>query len=225
MFPESSLLPISALQHLLFCERQCALIHVERLWAENRLTTEGKVLHERVDTPTSETRHDVHLARHLSIRSLEFGISGIADMVEYHRASDGVALAGQSGLWLPYPIEYKRGKPKENHIDEVQLCAQVLCLEEMHSVSIGEGAFYYGTTHRRVVVAIDEALRSLTASAIERLREIVSATKLPSAEFTPKCRNCSLIDLCMPQISGEAALGGRYWKKFFGEEDSPCANC
>ena len=130
MFTEDNLLPISALQHLLFCERQCALIHLERAWQENRLTAEGRIMHERVHEGGDETRRDVRIVRGLRLRSLALGLVGIADVVEFHRAADGVAVPESAGTWRPFPVEYKRGRPKSEPWDAVQLCAQALCLEE-----------------------------------------------------------------------------------------------
>jgi CRISPR-associated exonuclease Cas4 len=139
MYVEDDLLPISALQHLLFCERQCALIHVEQVWAENRLTVEGRHLHERVDGGEHETRGGLRTARALPIRSLRLGLAGRADVVEFH-ASEGAA-----GPPRVVPVEYKRGRPKSHRADEVQLCAQALCLEEMLGVHVAAGALFYGT--------------------------------------------------------------------------------
>ncbi|MFH1130231.1 MAG: CRISPR-associated protein Cas4 [Pseudomonadota bacterium] len=226
LFDESDLLPISALQHFVFCERQCALIHLERLWAENRLTSEGRILHERADKPSHETRHDVHVARHMSIRSLRLGLAGIADIVEYYRVgpeSQGIALSGHTGLWMPYPVEYKRGRPKKDMSDEIQLCAQVLCLEEMHDVIIAEGALFYGTSCRRHTVVINTKIRKNTEKIVEALRNLIGKTKLPEATFAPKCRNCSLVDLCMPQVLGRAHDASAYWTRFYLQEET-CEN-
>src|ERR1700681_2652308 len=135
MFTEDDLLPLSALQHLLFCERQAALIHLEQMWAETGLTVEGTHLHERVDNARGESGGDVRIARALPLRSLRLGLSGRADLVELHLVSadtsgePGAVLPGISGEWRPFPVEYKRGRPKAHHADEVQLCAQALCLE------------------------------------------------------------------------------------------------
>ncbi len=175
---EDDLLPISALQHLVFCERQWGLIHLEQIWAENRLTLEGKHLHERVDESETESRGGVRTARALALRSLRLGLSGRADVVEFLRmeadegpvdgADDGVsgavALPGVAGLWRPFPVEYKRGKPKPDRCDEVQLCAQALCLEEMLDTEIPRGALFYGQPRRRQEVAFDPELRALTES-------------------------------------------------------------
>ena len=140
MYTEDDLLPISGLQHLLFCERQCALIHLEQVWAENRLTVEGKNMHDRVHEREAESRPGIRIVRALRLRSLRLGLTGMADVVEFHLDS-GVRSQG-----LPFPVEYKRGKPKADYSDSVQLCAQAICLEEMLSCTIPAGALFYGTT-------------------------------------------------------------------------------
>jgi CRISPR-associated exonuclease Cas4 len=154
MFPESSLIPLSALQHLAFCERQCALIHIEQAWEENRLTAEGRLMHERVHEQDSESRGDLYIVRGLKLRSLKLGLTGVADVVEFHRGeTGGVTILGKKGEWRPFPVEYKRGKPKKDSCDEVQLCGQAMCLEEMLGITIGSGALYYGSQHKRHDVA------------------------------------------------------------------------
>jgi CRISPR-associated exonuclease Cas4 len=163
-FCEDDLLPLSALQHLMFCERQCALIHVEQVWADNRLTVEGTHLHRKADSGEAESRGDVRTTRGVPLRSLRLGLIGKADVVELHRMH-----SGGKEKWLPFPVEYKRGKPKPDRSDEVQLCAQALCLEEMLGVEIATGALFYGTTRRREDVAFDHELRAETESAAARL--------------------------------------------------------
>ena len=149
---EADLIPLSALQHYLYCKRQCALIHIERLWAENRFTAEGRVLHERTHTPGAETRHAAKTVRAMPVRSFRLSITGVTDVVELHE---------QEGRLQPYPIEYKRGRPKAHRADEVQLCAQAKALEEMFGTSVPEGALFYGKTRRRQRVALDAELRAL----------------------------------------------------------------
>jgi CRISPR-associated exonuclease Cas4 len=190
-FEEEALLPISALQHLLFCERQCALIHIEGLWAENRLTVEGRHLHERADSGTSELRDGVRIARSLSIRSLRLGLVGRADGVEL--------LVNAGGrVRRAVPVEYKRGRPKRDDSDRVQLCAQAMCLEEMLDLTIAEGALYYGQTRRRTSVPFDAALRAVTVRAAARLHAMVQAGETPPAVRMAKCDKCSLVELCLP---------------------------
>lgn len=207
MIADDELIMISALQHYLFCRRQCALIHVEGAWSENYLTATGRQFHERVDRVGGETRKDVHLATALRLVSTRLGITGVADMVEFHRVENetenGVRvaskLAGRTGWWRPFLVEYKRGRPKGHRADEVQLCAQALCLEEMLTVSVPSGALFYGETRRRVDVCFDEELRRLTHVTIRNVRELISSGVTPSPEETKGCTSCSLFELCRPE--------------------------
>ena len=207
MIADDELIMISALQHYLFCRRQCALIHVEGAWSENYLTAAGRLLHERVDRVAGETRKDIHLATALRLVSTRLGITGVADMVEFHRVEceteNGVRVASKltrrEGWWRPFPVEYKRGKPKEHRADEAQLCAQTLCLEEMTGVSIPRGALFYGETRRRVDVCFDEELRRLTCDTIRNVRELISSGVVPPPEETKGCASCSLFELCRPK--------------------------
>ena len=181
-------LPISALQHWLFCPRQCALIHVERLWEENRLTVEGRVLHERADAGRPESRRGTRILRSVQIASFRLGLHGVADVVEIQEDR-------------PYPIEYKRGRPKAHRADEVQLCAQALCLEEMTGLSVPEGALFYGERQRRTVVSFDRSLRNLTERTVTDLRDSFFRADLPQPIYDEaKCDACSLKGLCCPQM-------------------------
>ena len=214
MFPEDDLLPLSGLQHLLFCERQWALIHIEQQWAENRLTEEGRVLHDRVHESGTEARPDVVVARSLRVRSLRLGLSGETDVVEFQRAavqqSGAIQLEGRAGWWTPFPVEYKRGRPKQDAWDEVQLCAQALCLEEMFGVPIPAGALFYGTKRRRTPVDFDLPLRQLTESLARRMHELYSARTTPPAVYEKKCESCSLMERCMPRMSNRRRDVARY---------------
>jgi CRISPR-associated exonuclease Cas4 len=185
---EDALIPLSALQHHLFCPRQCALIHVEGLWAEDAATAEGRILHERPDSGTRESRPGVRIARGIALRSIALGVSGRADVVEFHGRPP-----------IPFPVEYKRGKPKRHRADEVQLCAQAICLEEMCGTDVPQGALFYGTTRRRLTVAFDATLRSLTARVAAEARDNIAAQRTPPPVFTPSCKRCSLVELCQPQ--------------------------
>jgi CRISPR-associated exonuclease Cas4 len=205
---DESLVMISALQHYLFCPRQCALIHVEGVWSENYLTAAGRVMHERVDGKVRETRRDIHLATSLRLVSNRLGVMGVADMVEFHKLDApkdvegriiGAVLPGRKGFWRPFPVEYKRGAPKSHQADEVQLCAQAMCLEEMLGVSVKEGALYYGEMRRRTAVAFDDVLRKLTEDTARGVHELLSSHKTPEACWTKGCRACSLLDVCRPE--------------------------
>lgn len=185
---EADLIPISALQHMLYCPRQCALIHLEQHWAENRYTAEGRVLHARVDSGTTESRPLARVERSVPVRSLRLGLAGIVDVVEI-----------QSDRSL-YPIEYKRGRPKSHRADEVQLCAQALCLEEMLDIQVSEGALFYGRSRRRKPVEFDRQLRQITERVASDTRSMIEAGRTPLPEYEPrKCDACSLNEFCQPR--------------------------
>ena len=198
-FSESDLLPLSGLQHVVFCERQFALIHVEQVWEENVLTVEGRHLHEQVDDGEAESRGNVRVVRGVPLRSLSLGLSGRADVVELHRDPNGVPLKGLKGYWRPYPVEYKRGRPKSHQADEVQVCAQGMCLEEMLNVDVPAGALFYGRPRRRTEVLFDIALRELVRAAAVRIHELVERRETPRAIREPKCDHCSLLETCQPE--------------------------
>jgi CRISPR-associated exonuclease Cas4 len=192
MEPESDLIPLSALQHYLFCPRQCALIHVEQAWSENVFTAEGRLLHEATAAPGAEKRRGVRTVMAMPVVSRRLGVSGVADVVEMHHDADG--------RWRPYPVEYKRGKPKAHRADEVQLCAQAIALEEMFEVELAEGALFYGETRRRTTVTLDADLRALTAQVAAEAHATISRGATPPAVFAKrKCGACSLIELCRPK--------------------------
>lgn len=227
VYDEDDLLPVSALQHLVFCERQCALIYIERVWKDNLLTIEGSHLHDRTHKsgPEREVRGNVVITRGLPLRSFQLGVSGIGDVVEFHRASgtseseeprglfSSVCLSGLRGLWVPFPVEYKRGKPKADECDEVQICAQAMCLEEMLRVRVPEGSLFYGKTQRRHDVQFSPDLRHATVSAALRLHELFDGQRTPKVEREPKCRSCSLLDICRPDITGSQRSVARYLRR------------
>jgi CRISPR-associated exonuclease Cas4 len=196
-------LPLSGLQHLIFCERQFALIHVEQLWAENALTTSGRVLHERADLPGQSRSRDVKTVRALQIRSDRLRLSGRADVVEFRRE------AGPDGLeiWRPFPVEYKLGRPKTGGADEVQLCAQAICLEEATGLEVPHGALFYGKTRRRKEVEFTPQLRARVVAAANRAHELFDARLTPLATRHKGCDSCSLLDLCLPQVTADRAHG------------------
>lgn len=194
-YGDDDLLMISALQHILFCERQCALIHVEQIWDENVFTTRGEIMHAKAHEGGTEYRDGVRIERGVPLRSNALGLVGKSDVVEFHK--------DENGALVPFPVEYKLGKPKSNKCDEVQLCAQAICLEEMLDVHIPAGALFYGKTKRRMDVVFDSDLRAITADAAERLRQIVEGGITPPAVYDKrKCDNCSLLDMCLPKKSG-----------------------
>lgn len=216
-YPESDLLPLSALQHLVFCPRQCALIYLEQAWEENALTAEGRILHERADAAKPEWKGGIRIVRSLRLRSLRLGLTGVADVVEFHPVieegvtlpagsggtirREGVRVPGMRGEWEPFPVEYKRGKPKKDDSDRVQLCAQGLCLEEMLGARLPGGALFYGESRRRLDVAFDAKLRVRTEAVAAELHGLIARGATPSAVFEPKCKQCSLIEICLPEAT------------------------
>lgn len=221
MFSESDLLPLSALQHLAFCERQCCLIHIEQAWAENRLTAEGRILHERVHGQEAESRGDVYIVRGLKMHSLALGLTGVADVVEFHRTEDeaGIKLSGKKGVWITFPVEYKRGKPKSDRSDEVQLCGQAMCLEEMLDCRIERGALYYGAQHKRHEVVFDAILREETGRMACRLHELIAGGVTPPAVYEKRCEQCSLIDVCMPEAGRKNV--SKYMEEVLTADETP----
>ncbi len=208
MYSEDDLLPLSALQHIVFCPRQCALIHVEQLWAENRLTAEGRIMHERVHDERRESRGDVRIEYGVALRSLRLGLIGKADVIEYHRNTEDSMQS-----WIPFPVEYKRGRPKKDDSDRVQLCAQALCLEEMLDVTICSGALFYGKTRRRVDVVFNDALRHKTEETARRVHELINAGKTPEPVYSKKCDSCSFIGVCLPKNVGKQKSARKYLDK------------
>ncbi len=200
---------LSALQHWLFCPRQYGLIHLERLWEENLFTAEGRLLHEKADSGHGESRSGLKVLRTVEIASEAHGLFGVADVVE---------LRGG----VPYPVEYKRGRPKFHHADEVQLCAQALCLEEMFSCSIPEGALFYGKTRRRQTIALDGKLRELTLTAAQEVRDCRTSGILPPAKYDPaRCSACSLVDQCRPKVLSKNREVASWLRKAVARMDVP----
>ncbi len=205
MYSEDELLALSGLQHFAFCQRQWALIHLEQQWVENRLTAEGRVLHERVHESTEEARGDLVVVRGLPVHSLRLGLSGQTDVVEFSRVSGGeegtsVQLVGRVGWWRMQPVEYKRGKAKREACDRVQLCAQALCLEEMFGVTVREGALFYGTPRRRTGVAFDARLRDQTEGLAAKMHSMWKGGVTPAAVYFKGCESCSLKERCLPEM-------------------------
>lgn len=230
MYTEDNLLLISALQHLAFCERQWGLMYLENIWAENLFTAEGKVLHLRPDEPETESRVDLRIARGLRLRSLRLGLTGIADVVEFHRLPDAVSNGGNrtqertavrlddvSGLWKPQLVEYKRGKPKMDYCDEVQICAQALCLEEMLGVNMQSGELFYGKPRRRTEVVFSDALREQTETLAVRLHHLTAAGKTPPGRYEKRCRSCSLLQPCLPKVTSGKHSPKAYLLKAFDD--------
>ncbi|MDY0082251.1 MAG: CRISPR-associated protein Cas4 [Ignavibacteriaceae bacterium] len=197
MYTEDDFIMISALQHYVYCPRQCGLIHVDDVWQENLFTVKGDILHQKVDTDTYETRGSVKTVRGLRIHSFKYGLVGRCDVVEFKQTKNGEEIN---------PVEFKSGEPKENISDKVQLCAQVFCLEEMLNTKISKGAFFYGKIRRRNIVDIDEELRTQTINIILAVRNIITSKKIPAAVYETKCRNCSLQSVCQPKAMNKKKL-------------------
>jgi CRISPR-associated exonuclease Cas4 len=191
MYTEEDYIQLSSIQHYIFCPRQCGLIHVDALWSENLFTARGRIMHEKADSGEDESRGDKSIVRSLNVYSRRLGVSGRCDVVEMNESGARI---------IPYPVEYKSGKPKMDISDMAQLCAQALCLEEMMNVPIREAAIFYGKPRRRLQVEIDDDLRRDTESIIHSIHLMIKERRVPAAVYTKKCDSCSLADMCMPKV-------------------------
>lgn len=201
IYEEEDYLQISGLQHFVFCRRQWALIHLEQQWAENYRTADGTLLHDKAhDQEFSESRGDLLIKRGVSIFSARLGLSGQCDVIEFHRGMIGIPLPGKKGLWQPFPVEYKRGKPKESKADVLQLCAQAMCLEEMLCCPIPEGALYYAEVRRRQPVSFTEELQEQVRQITFQMHELYRKGHTPKVKPTKSCNACSLKELCLPKL-------------------------
>lgn len=201
-FDEDDYLPLSGIQHFIFCRRQWVLIHLEQQWAENLRTTEGELLHKNAHDAEQRTlRGDLLTVRAMRVHSARLGLSGECDVVEFRRSPDGVPLTGEKGLWLPYPVEYKRGRAKPTACDEAQLCAQAMCLEEMLCCSVPEGALFYGQPRRRQEVTFTRSLRTLVEDAAREMHQLFQRGYTPKCKPAKGCNACSLKDLCLPRLA------------------------
>jgi len=179
---------ISALQHYIYCPRQCGLIHVAQVWSENLHTQKGRREHDRVDVPEYEIKAGIRIERALPVWSETLGLTGKCDVVEFH--ADGSV----------YPVEYKHGPRKKGLHDDIQLCAQAVCLEEMLAVSIVEGAIYHVKSRRRRKVVLDQTLRQRLVETVQAVHRMIESQKVPAPEFGKHCEQCSLQEICMPDI-------------------------
>lgn len=211
MRDDSELIMISSLQHIIFCERQWALIHVEQQWRENVLTMEGKQLHERADSGVSESRPGLQVVRTLRLRSLKYGLTGVADVVEFIGAER-----------QPFPVEYKRGRERPDTGDTVQLCAQALCLEEMLGAKVPSGAIFYGQPRRRTQVEFDNELRSKVEELCAKARMLIETGTTPPPRLGKHCKNCSLVEECMPELNknAEKSRASKYVDRLLREAQS-----
>ena len=220
-YSEDELLAISGLQHIAFCERQWALIHIEKQWTENLRTAEGRVMHERVHDPDYKAhKPGIITVRAMVLRSFSLGLYGVADLVEFIKQPDevGIILDKREGRYLPRPVEYKRGKSKKGDFDRIQLCAQAMCLEEMLECSIAEGDLFYGETRRREIVTLNKALRGQVQILSDRMHVLYQEgiTPAPNMKLTI-CRNCSMEDICLPRIRTKKTAK-EYWSEILESE-------
>lgn len=201
-YDEEDFLSLAGLQHFAFCRRQWALIHIECLWNENLRTAQGRILHENAHDPAfTEKRGGLLISRGMPVCSRSLGVRGVCDVVEFHASAEGVPLSGRTGTWLPVPVEYKRGRPKEGDADRLQLCAQAMCLEEMLCCGAIPAAFlYYGEPARRAAVMLDEPLRARAAALLAEMHQLYRRKYTPRVRPTRGCNACSLNGLCLPRL-------------------------
>ena len=200
-YKEEDFLQLSGLQHFKFCRRRWALIHIENQWEENYRTIDGAILHQNAhDTEFLESRGDRFITRGVSIYSAELGVSGQCDVLEYHRGNTGIPIAGKDGLWQPFPVEYKRGKPREDTGDALQLCGQAMCLETMLCCDIPEGALYYGETRRRERITFTPELRAQVGQMLAQMHDLYRRGYTPKVKPTKSCNACSMKELCLPKL-------------------------
>ena len=218
-YAEDDYLMISGIQHFKFCRRHWALIHVEQQWEDNAHTVVGELMHKKVHDPyLTEKRKEVIIARAMPVSSRELGISGECDAVEFHKCEDGIKLHGHRGLYSVYPIEYKKGKPKLTEEDKLQLAAQVLCLEEMFSTQIPEGAIFYGETRRREPVEITKELREEVRDVFREMHGYYSRRYTPRVKYSKSCNACSLKEICLPKL-GKTGSVKSYIQRMLEEEE------
>lgn len=199
MYTDEDLLALSGLQHIAYCERQWALIHIEAQWSENYDTVRGDIFHERAHTKGYSVDRGVRAERGMRLVNYHLGITGVADIVEFIDDDQGTASSAKRSYIL-HPVEYKVGKPKVEDWDRVQLCAQALCLEEMYGCRIDAGSLFYGETRRREAIVLDDDLRQHVSSLAQRMHNLFSASKTPRASKSARCKRCSLIDVCLPEV-------------------------
>lgn len=218
------MLMLSGLQHFAFCRRQWALIHIEQQWSDNVHTAEGNVFHRRAhDAAQTEMRGDTLIMRGLRVQSQRLHLSGICDVVEFHRTRGGITLAGREGEYSVYPVEYKKGAPKEyegHDPDKLQLCAQAMCLEEMLACSIPEGSLFYGETRRRVRVAMDDPLRGRVEDMLSEMRALYERGYTPKVKPHKGCSACSLSEICLPKLKRISTVEA-YIRDHLREENAP----
>jgi CRISPR-associated exonuclease Cas4 len=207
-YNEEDFLLLSGIQHFAFCRRQWALIHIEQQWQENLRTVEGNILHQKAhNDELSEKRGDVIISRGMAIFSRTLGVSGVCDIVELHKSPNGVSIFGREGLYKPIPIEYKRGKPKEDDADILQLCGQAMCLEEMLLCEIKEAYMFYGEIKHRLKVVLDEELRERVRTMLLEMHKLYNRRYTPKVNPSKACKACSLSEICLPKLCKNLSVG------------------
>ncbi|MCI5995052.1 MAG: CRISPR-associated protein Cas4 [Blautia sp.] len=219
LYNEDEFLQLSGIQHFVFCRRQWALAYIEMQWQENVRTVEGKILHENAhDATFKEKRGDLLVARAMPIHSREMGVSGECDVVEFHKTKDGITLSGRDGTYSVIPVEYKRGKPKADDSDILQVTAQALCLEEMLCCMIPYGYIYYGETRHRMKVDFTNEVRDKVKSIFSEMHKYFAQQYTPKVKSSKKCYACSLKDICLPVLNKKTSVSG-YIEKMMLEEE------
>ena len=221
MYNDDDMLMLSGIQHFRFCPRQWALIHIDQQWEDNVLTMEGHLQHKRVDDPFYRQKCGDYISlRSVSIASHQLGLYGVSDVIELHPTEDesnSIKHPKYPGLWLPYPVEYKHGRPKRDEIDEVQLAAQAMCIEEQYGINIPLGAFFYAEIRQRLEIEINESLRNTVKECARKMHEVLSSGLIPPVKQGKHCKKCSLMDICLPQLS-ECTKVSYYLNKYLYEE-------
>jgi CRISPR-associated exonuclease Cas4 len=220
-----SYIPISAIQHYIYCRRRCYLVQAEQLWAENRYTAEGRVGHENVDSAHHEKRPAVYRAYRLQVVSSTLGLTGYADLVEFFPDANGVLIPAihKQQKVIVVPVEYKRGTAKDDNAYRLQLCTQALCLEEMFGCSISIGYLYEIKKRHRIEIPLTEGIRNDVVSTIQLIRSLLASPNPPHSEYDTKCKHCSMLEVCMPQLTENPKRGSRYWSTFYSKE-TKCEN-
>ncbi|WP_335870290.1 CRISPR-associated protein Cas4 [Bacillus sp. 2205SS5-2] len=216
-YDEEQFLSLSGIQHFQFCKRQWALIHIEQQWEENVRTVEGQHLHNRADSPfIREKRNEKLIVRALPVQSRELGVTGVCDVVEFHKHASGVPIQGSSTLYMPIPIEYKRGKPKKDDVDILQLTTQAMCLEEMLACEVSFGYLFYNEIKRREKVELTAELKKKVRDIFEEMHQYYHKRHTPKVKTGAFCKNCSLQHICIPRLMTKESVS-KYIARSIGE--------
>lgn len=219
MYDEHDYLMLSGIQHYYFCKRQWCLIHIEQQWQENRWTAEGQLLHEKADNPyIKEKRKNHFISRAMPVSSPSLGLSGILDIVEFEKSDTGLTVAGKRGRWQPTIVEFKRGKEKKDNRDIVQLIAQVICLEETLDIQVPYSYLYYNQTNKKIKIMITDELRQEVKILADNMHEVYRAGITLEAETYKNCKECSLVDICLPRLTKKKVNIDRYMTNHLDED-------